>query len=416
MKLFFKSFLFLAILSLSFAIVGCGGSGGSGGSSGVSTGTIRGNVQNTDGDGITTATVTDGSGNSVDTGAAGAFTLEDARIESDGRVRLTITANNHLTTYAFESLEPDATVRATYRLREIAAENTETYTNLIASDTDVEPVAGRAKIEFAAGTIVDADGDPVDEADITVVHVMPEADKADNPLDTFPGIFAGLELDDAGNLTDNEVPFETFGFVNVDLDGNQLKEGSVATITMPIDPDMLAEAPDEMPFWNFDESDGKWKQTGVATRVGDNYVVTVEHFSWYNLDRPVDTDRLEVTVASYTLDVDLDPDDYLEQDEANRDDLSLRISGARVVVRAALQESAAGELWEMVPSNTPTWQDVGTTDGNGVVSFRIPEGRRISVEVTCPEGETAEGHGYEMEDGVAKVFVNFGDYGCFQER
>jgi hypothetical protein len=37
-------------------------------------------------------------------------------------------------------------------------------------------------------------------------------------------------------------------------------------------------------LWHFDETAGYWKEDGVAAKVGNNYVGTVSHFSWWNCD------------------------------------------------------------------------------------------------------------------------------------
>jgi Leucine-rich repeat (LRR) protein len=49
---------------------------------------------------------------------------------------------------------------------------------------------------------------------------------------------------------------------------------------------MVANAPDSIPLWHFDEPAGFWKEEGFASREGAAYVGTVRHFSSWNCDVP----------------------------------------------------------------------------------------------------------------------------------
>ena len=41
-----------------------------------------------------------------------------------------------------------------------------------------------------------------------------------------------------------------------------------------------------MPLWYFDEQKGMWVEEGVATKQGNQYVGTVNHFTDWNCDIP----------------------------------------------------------------------------------------------------------------------------------
>ena len=102
-----------------------------------------------------------------------------------------------------------------------------------------------------------------------------------------------------------EVPFETYGYINVNLNGASIPEGKVATVTIYCDAaTAVVPPPLTMPLWYFNETEQKWKQEGDATWDSKlkAYVAQVSHFSWYNLDRPLGNgvQTLEVYVASYT--------------------------------------------------------------------------------------------------------------------
>jgi Leucine-rich repeat (LRR) protein len=49
---------------------------------------------------------------------------------------------------------------------------------------------------------------------------------------------------------------------------------------------MVANAPDSLPLWHFDEAAAIWKEEGIARREGAAYIGTVRHFSSWNCDWP----------------------------------------------------------------------------------------------------------------------------------
>lgn len=82
---------------------------------------------------------------------------------------------------------------------------------------------------------------------------------------------------------------ETYGMVAVELKSTageklQLADGSPAQITLPIPSAGLANAPETIPLWYFDEENGYWKEEGVATLVNGKYVGEVKHFTFWNCD------------------------------------------------------------------------------------------------------------------------------------
>lgn len=94
-----------------------------------------------------------------------------------------------------------------------------------------------------------------------------------------------LANDDNGN----ETRLVSFGMLDVVLTnewGDELISEGQTKITYPIASNMILTAPNTIPLWHFDESDGIWKEEGFATKVGSNYEGYVYHFSNWNFDIP----------------------------------------------------------------------------------------------------------------------------------
>ena len=97
----------------------------------------------------------------------------------------------------------------------------------------------------------------------------------------------------AQNIQNEARMLETLGMLAVELRGDNgeklnLLEGTTATISVPLDPETLAIAPNEIPLWYFDEDNGYWIEEGSATLQGTKYVGTVSHFSFWNCDIPAE--------------------------------------------------------------------------------------------------------------------------------
>ncbi|HKR05968.1 MAG TPA: carboxypeptidase regulatory-like domain-containing protein [Bacteroidia bacterium] len=91
------------------------------------------------------------------------------------------------------------------------------------------------------------------------------------------------------NANEEDVILYTYGMLGVELIGSsgealQLATGTSATLTLSIAASQLSSAPATIPLWFFDETTSLWKEEGMANKVGNNYVGTVAHFSWWNYD------------------------------------------------------------------------------------------------------------------------------------
>ena len=91
------------------------------------------------------------------------------------------------------------------------------------------------------------------------------------------------------DLNNKDVALYSYGMLGVALTGSggetlQLANNKTATLTMTIAASQLSIAPANIPLWYLDETTSLWKEEGTATKVGNNYVGTVKHFSWWNCD------------------------------------------------------------------------------------------------------------------------------------
>lgn len=144
------------------------------------------------------------------------------------------------------------------------------------------------------GDYIKSDGSSYSGNVNVIMHHLDPANE--NMQDQMPGMLY------AANAQNEERMLQTFGMLAVELRGDggedlNLAEGSTAEIIVPVDASILTNAPNTIPLWYFDETNGYWIEEGEATLVGNTYVGTVSHFSFWNCDIPAETVNLCVTVT-----------------------------------------------------------------------------------------------------------------------
>jgi hypothetical protein len=235
------------------------------------------------------------------------------------------------------SLVPSPTGKNNVRIMMIA--NTPTAT--IQSDEASE-------VSLPDGSKVSVDGAFQDEngngysgtVSVAVYHLKASEEKLDKLM---PGMLYGQ------TEMNQEAILETYGMLNVELRGAtgqrlNLSDGHTAEILMPIETSQLGSAPTLIPLWHFDEARGYWKEDGVATRVGNNYVGDVSHFSWWNCDAFSQMVTLTVKLV-----------------DANGNPLS--------------------NLGVGLIANGATYPVMGITNANGLVSGLIPANQGLTLNV-----------------------------------
>jgi len=148
------------------------------------------------------------------------------------------------------------------------------------------------KIDFPANSFTLDGSDYQGLVSIYAYHLDPSEE---GYLDRSPGDLSGTDE------FNNNYVLESFGMIAVEMESGdgqkvQLKEGMPATITVPVDPSLLGDAPIELPLWHFDEDRHKWVKEGMAELIDGSYVGQVPHFSWWNCDDFFDSAGLCVSI------------------------------------------------------------------------------------------------------------------------
>ncbi len=199
-------------------------------------------------------------------------------------------------------------------------------------------VSGGASVDFK-GDYVDANGNAyTGDVEVAFKHLPALAEETPNQM---PGMLY------AQNNEGGSGALETYGMIAVELFGSsgqelQLASGSNATIHLPVDPEQLANAPQTIPLWHFDEVAGYWIEEGEATLINGSYVGDVSHFSFWNCD----VFFSDATINGTILDINGNP-----------------LSNATVNII------------------TPNASTSGTTNFNGTFFTYIPANESITIEI-----------------------------------
>ena len=201
-------------------------------------------------------------------------------------------------------------------------------------------------VTIDANALEDSYGNPyTGQATIAITTFNPTNE---NELGCFPGDFEGITT--SGDIR----PFECYGFVDVTIMDNngsmlQLASGQTAIIESPISPSLVSSAPNSIPLWYYDTTDGKWYEDGFAIKNGTIYQGSVTHFSPWNWDDEID-DFCQVT--GRVVDENGNP-----------------IRGAIVLITGT-----AGGVWMAGDKS------VGA---DGTFSIRVPANRQATIQVTA---------------------------------
>jgi len=146
-------------------------------------------------------------------------------------------------------------------------------------------VPGGVKLIFPANGITTESGQPYSGDMRVFARYLDPTDP--NLALNMPGDLRGIDL---GGV---ERALATYGMVGVELESSggqplRIAQGSKVELHMPIVPSQRQNAPAYIPLWHFDVQQARWIEEGSVQKVGDEYVGTVAHFSFWNVDVPFD--------------------------------------------------------------------------------------------------------------------------------
>ncbi len=172
---------------------------------------------------------------------------------------------------------------------------------------------------------------------------------ASDVYNTMPGDLRGISID--GTIK----RLTSYGMAAVELTGTsgemlQIANGNKATLTFPVPASILNTAPNSIPLWYFDESNGLWKEEGVAIKNGSNYIGEVSHFSFWNCDVPNNYVQMNCRIL-----------------DANGNPMSYAIVKVSEV-------------------SNPYNARYGYTDSTGYVSGAVPDNAQLKLEVFTSYG------------------------------
>ncbi len=265
-----KKLLFGAITIAVFSLlmIGCGG-GGTPSTGGKIVGKV---IDYSTGSGLVGATVEAG-GKQTTTAADGLYTLTD--IDNGDRIVVSISKSDFTATSKIVTLS-NTIAEANLDVSLLPVEFTDSFDPTADYTGQIPNSSGRVAI--GAGSLVDADGNPVTgTVTVELTTINPALD-----INLMPG-----DMTISGGD-----PIASYGAMTVeftDASGNPLNlgAGESASIRIPVsNRDAGTTPPPTIPLFHYDEANGVWVQEGEARLAvnGTYYEGTVTHFSTWNAD------------------------------------------------------------------------------------------------------------------------------------
>ena len=266
---------------------------GNGPGSGTGNGSVQGVITDLNNVPVSNATVTGGTATAT-TDASGKFTLRNVQFTSNAVV--VIVVKNGF----FEGAKKLSSSSHTVSNVKIQLIPKSVSGTIAASSGGSIAIAGGGSINFTPGFVTASNGNAY-TGDVSV---------SARYLDPTDANFSSYMPGNINAVSVNNQPgtLQSVGVVAVEMNdvaGNklQLANGKTATVTIPIPSSLTGISSSLMPLWYFDVADGVWKQEGVATRQGNDYVGYVHHFTPWNSGISVDTSqyiRLTINNISYS--------------------------------------------------------------------------------------------------------------------
>ncbi len=237
----------------------------------------------------------------VTTGADGSFTFSRAAVVS-GRAVVKFEKKGYFSVTRSGVKANEMNLEVVLRAK--GGKNTVSITFNASESKTVE--AGGMKATVPANGLVKEDGSAYSGiVNAEMLYLDPnDADFAE----AMPGGDLAAIRDDG-----SEVQLISWGMSEISFTDNagnplQLKEDETSTLTFPIPAGMESNPPATIPLWYFDDEKGIWIEEGIATYNGSVYEGEIKHFSWHNLDVPVE----RVIIKGKVTDCDGKPVQYVK--------------------------------------------------------------------------------------------------------
>jgi hypothetical protein len=279
MKTLYSKNIIVIIISLIIILIACKKTNesnpgdGNGTGTGNGSGSVQGVITDLNNSPVSNATVTGGTATAT-TDASGKFTLTKVQFSSNAVV-VTVTKTGFFEGAKKFTATNNAVSNAVIQL--IA--KTVSGTIAAASGGNVN-IQGGGSINFSPGFVTASNGNAyTGNVSVSAYYL--------DPSDPNFSVYTPGDLKAAG-ANNPQGALQSFGVVAVEMDGTsgnnlQLAQGKTATITLPIPAALLNKAPASIPLWYFDNTNGLWKQDGIAAKQGSNYVGVVNHFSFWSV-------------------------------------------------------------------------------------------------------------------------------------
>lgn len=162
-----------------------------------------------------------------------------------------------------------------------------------ASGGTVQAQVGRARadITIPPNALTHSDGSPA-VGEVTLYAAPFDVSSSTSSSGTFgwdtvSGDMSGVDAQGGA------VQLVSYGMVSVELfdatgEALNLAPDTLATLSITVDPALLADAPETVPLWHFDDAAAAWREEGQATLTDGAYVGEVPHFSTWNADSAAD--------------------------------------------------------------------------------------------------------------------------------
>lgn len=358
-------------------------------------GTVAGIVTGEFGSSIGDATVTIGA-NQQQTNSAGYFIFTDVELNTDGTFIKVEKEGYHLGATRIFPV-PNARNYIKFKLLK------KYYIGSLSEDGGSIEVPYGAKINFEPSSFKNAEGQ-VYQGEVRVFARWLNPGAYDL-FEIMPGNLQGIDQNG------RERALGTYGMLAVEITSRdreplQLDPDKPATISIPVPPSLLAEAPSEIPLWYFDETDGMWKEEGVARLEEGNYIGKVQHFSFWNCDVPFPLVEIKGKVIG--------------MNEVGLENLKVKVTTINSAAVGFSWTNEDGNFAGKVPANESLKLEVFDVCSHSIIELQIGplnEDTNLGNLVTQIQMETFTGrlvdcNGEPIEIGLLEVYAER-SYGFF---